>query len=91
MDSKEALIEDICEWLLNQNDNQLGIHEELFEDIIDYKLDKKETCKASDEQLEKVSQWMEDKQDYFEDFLGGDNDIDYDLAMEIYEDAVDRV
>ena len=34
---------------------------------------------------------MEDKQDYFEDFLGGDNDIDYDLAMEIYEDAVDRV
>lgn len=91
MDSKEILIEDVCEWLLNQYHNELGIDEELFEDIIDYKLDKKETCKASDEQLEVVSQWMEDNQDWFEDFLGGDNDLDYDLAIEIYEDAIDRV
>lgn len=91
MDSKEILIEDVFEWLLNQYNNELGIDEELFEDIIDYKLDKKETCKASDEQLEVVSQWMEDNQDWFEDFLGGDNDLDYDLAIEIYEEAIDRV
>ena len=83
----------IGEWVISQGFEDLGYNEDMLQEILDYKLDKKDTdtCSASEEQLEEVSQWMEDNQGEFEYFLGGDNDWDSDMASEMYEDAIEKV
>ena len=91
MDKKEELIEVIQEWVMNQIHHDLDYDESLFTNIMDFKLEKKDASSASEEQLEEVSQWMEDNQGEFEYFLDGDNDFDSDLALEIYEEAMDKV
>jgi len=91
MDEKEGLIEVIWEWVMNRIHQDLDYSESLFTNIIDYKLEKQDESSASEKQLEEVSQWMENNQGEFEYFLGGDNDLDYDLAMEIYLEAIDKV
>jgi len=91
MDSKEELREVIGEWVINQGFDDLNYDEDLLQEILDFKLDKKDSCSASEEQLEEVSQWMEDNQGEFDYFLEGDNDWDTDLASEMYEDAMDKV
>lgn len=91
MDYENELRFVIIEWVMSQALDDLNFDEGLLRDILDYKLEIEEACPASDKELEEMSKWMENNQGEFDYFIEGDNDLDYDLAWELYEDAIEKV